>query len=121
MSESVKIDIAGAMKGMEERPANICECGCADEPDENVGGWCIWCTHVYRSSRLEPETRWSWNPENHDLHLTTFCPGYPQEAKDNIIKARGVGNKGIAPKDEFPACVECGERLDRHRHGCSLE
>lgn len=100
---TVKIKIDECLKGMEERDENTCKCGCADELPENVGGMCLWCTHVYRSSKLEPTTRWTWGVEvngmySDDYHFLTWCPGAPQELKDNIVKRQEMASS--APENE---------------------
>lgn len=68
-----------------------CNCGCADEDAANVGGWCVWCDHVYRLSTLEPKKLWSYHYEGldgkgEDVHFAKYCPGAPGELWEGARK-----------------------------------
>lgn len=87
MSEEIEIDFSSLPT---ERAH--CKCGCAGEDVGNVGGWCLWCDHVYRCSWLEPKKLWSYHyTDDADgigeaVHFAMYCPGTPEELRQDALK-----------------------------------
>ena len=49
-----------------------CECGCADSHQEEVVGYCVWCSHVYVTYDIKTEAQ----------HFSHFCAGAPADLRE---------------------------------------
>ena len=69
LSEDELSDFFGHLSSDAEKPR--CECGCTVALQENVVGFCVWCSHVYVSFNAATEAR----------HFSDFCSGAPEELR----------------------------------------
>jgi hypothetical protein len=73
-STAVQIDFSSLCRKREE-PRLHCQCGCADADRSDIGGWCLWCDHVYAE----------YSPAIENRHFAHDCPNAPAKLKDAAL------------------------------------
>lgn len=55
-------------------------------PDENWAGMCMWCSHDYQKSAIEPQEVYSWGEDAQDIHFANWCPCACDDLKERARK-----------------------------------